>query len=110
MVVEYDAQRSALYTPERRDTLFEKGVLYSPLQLAIEAARLAYYRAEGAPAEMRRLSDALDRVGFSEPRMFTNQKTGPPHSAACAQPTGWRCWPCAEPNRTISRTSRTIWR
>lgn len=76
MVVEYDAQRSALYTPERRDTLFEKGVLYSPLQLAIEAARLAYYRAEGAPAEMRRLSDALDRVGFSEPRMFTNQKTG----------------------------------
>ena len=59
MPLAYDPSRTALYHPERRDTLFVRGQTYSPLQLAIEAARLAYYRAEVSPAERARLADAL---------------------------------------------------
>ena len=76
MSVAYDATRVALYSPERRDTLFETGLPYSPLQLAVEAARLAYYRAESSPPEMQRLSDALARAGFATPTLFVDAATG----------------------------------
>lgn len=76
MNVAYDATRIALYSPERRDTVFEVGSPYSPLQLAVEAARLAYYRAESSPAEMQRLSDALARVGFAAPTIFVDGASG----------------------------------
>ena len=55
MTIAYDPRRSALYTPESQDTLFQCGEIYSPLQLAVEGARLAYYRAEQARAQMKRL-------------------------------------------------------
>jgi hypothetical protein len=42
MPLAYDPSRTALYHPERRDTIFESGKTYSPVQLAVEAARLAY--------------------------------------------------------------------
>lgn len=76
MNVAYDATRVALYSPERRDTVFEMGLPYSPLQLAVEAARLAYYRAESSPSEMQRLSDALARAGFTAPTLFVDGATG----------------------------------
>jgi predicted lipase len=76
MSLEYDPSRTALYHPERRDTLFASGQTYSPLQLAIEAARLAYYRAEADPAQRTRLADALARVGFSELVLFVDAKSG----------------------------------
>ena len=76
MPIAYDASRTALYTPERADTVFERGRPYSPLQLAIEAARLAYYRAEASGAERTRLAQALDRAGFDEPVLFVDEVTG----------------------------------
>jgi hypothetical protein len=57
MAIEYDPSPAALYTPEQRETIFQTGQTYSVLQLAVEAARLAYFRAEeslGADAPQRR--------------------------------------------------------
>ena len=51
MPLTYDPSRNALYHPEQRDTIFESGQTYSPVQLAVEAARLAYYRAEESASE-----------------------------------------------------------
>ena len=74
--LEYDPSRAALLSPGRRETLFESGTVYSPLQLAIEAARLAYIHAEESAAERARLADALARAGFGEPRLFLDPPTG----------------------------------
>ena len=76
MPLAYDPSRTALYHPERHDTLFVTGQTYSPLQLAIEAARLAYYRAEADPAQRTRLADALARVGFGDLVLFVDSKSG----------------------------------
>ena len=76
MVIAYDPMRSALYTPEARDTVFETGLSVSPLQIAVEGARLAYCRAEESPEQMKRLSDALARAGFGPPRMFVDNTSG----------------------------------
>jgi len=70
ITLEYDPSYEALYHPERRDTLFENGQVYSPPQLAVEAARLAYYRAEKSAAERARLVEALGRAGFSDAAPF----------------------------------------
>jgi hypothetical protein len=75
MPVKYDPSRRALYTPEHRDTLFKRGGSYDHVQLAVEAARLAYYRAEKSDAEHSRLAAALDRVGFSDLRLFPDATT-----------------------------------
>jgi hypothetical protein len=72
----YDPSRSALYTPEKQDSLFQRGSTYSPVQLAVEASRLAYYRAEESPAEMQRLTRALDGAGFGAPQIFIDDVTG----------------------------------
>ena len=42
MPMRYDPSDRALLTPERCNTLFHRDQAYSPVQLAIEAARLAY--------------------------------------------------------------------
>jgi len=76
VTLEYDPSNGALYHPERRDTLFEQGRTYSIPQLALEAARLAYYRAAESPAERVRLAEALGRVGFSELVLFSDPKRG----------------------------------
>jgi hypothetical protein len=76
MVIAYDPTRSALYTPETQDTVFETGLAVSSLQLAVEGARLAYYRAEESPAQMKRLGDALGQVGFALPKMFVDIASG----------------------------------
>jgi pimeloyl-ACP methyl ester carboxylesterase len=76
MVIAYDPTRSALYTPETQDTVFQGGQSYAPLQLAVEGARLAYYRAEQSPAQMQRLTDALARAGFATPDLFIDNIRG----------------------------------
>lgn len=76
VMLEYDPSRAALYTPGSRDSLFERGRAYSPLQLAIEGARLAYIHAESSSAERARLAEALDRVGFGPPELFVDAGTG----------------------------------
>jgi hypothetical protein len=76
MPLAYDPSREALYHPELADTRFNSGQSYSPLQLAVEAARLAYYRAEESPSERARLVEALSRVGFSDLTLFVDSKSG----------------------------------
>jgi hypothetical protein len=71
----YDPSRTALYSPERRKTLFEPGGSYTPTQWAVEAARLAYYRAETSEAERRRLTEALRHAGFSAPTLIAHAET-----------------------------------
>lgn len=73
--IAYDPSRAALYSPERRETLFEAGGSYSPTQWAVEAARLAYYRAEISNDETQRLADALARAGFGAPTLFIDGAT-----------------------------------
>jgi hypothetical protein len=76
MPLAYDPSRTALYHPEQRDTIFENGRTYSPVQLAVEAARLAYYRAEESASERARLADALIRVGFTDLVLFVDPNSG----------------------------------
>jgi hypothetical protein len=76
MPLAYDPSRGALYHPERRDSIFESGQAYTPLQVAVEAARLAYYRAEESLSQRTRLVEALARVGFADLILFTDPKTG----------------------------------
>jgi len=76
MPIDYDASRAALYAPERRETVFARGPPYTLLQLGVEAARLAYYRAEASPQERGRLTEALARVGFSSLELFVHAPTG----------------------------------
>jgi len=59
MDMAYDPRRTVLYTPESQDMLFQGGNIYSPVQIAVEAARLAYYRAEKSLDQMQRLTEAL---------------------------------------------------
>jgi hypothetical protein len=82
MPLAYDPSRTALYHPERRDTLFWSGQSCSPVQLAVEAARLAYYRAEESAAERARLVDALGRAGFAELVLFVDSQSGAASFAA----------------------------
>ncbi|MDL2337484.1 MAG: lipase family protein [Pseudomonadota bacterium] len=78
-VIEYDPSRSALYTPARRPTVFEPGADYSSLQIAVEAARLAYLnaaQAENSAEDHQALVSALACVGMSAPRLFSDEETG----------------------------------
>jgi hypothetical protein len=76
MPIAYDPTRAALYTPERRETLFVDGATYTPVQIGIEAARLAYYRIEASVAERRRLATDLARASFAELEPFVHPATG----------------------------------
>jgi hypothetical protein len=74
--IAYDSQRSALYQPATRPTLFAAGVHYSNAQLGIEAARLAYLKAESSGTDLHLLTHALSRVGFNPPKPFNHARTG----------------------------------
>jgi hypothetical protein len=74
-VLDYDPSRTALYSPEQRDTLFVSGKNFSILQIAIESSRLAYIRAEQSASEQQRLADALSCIGFDAPALFADSET-----------------------------------
>jgi hypothetical protein len=74
--IAYDPSRTSLYHPELCDTIFKGGQLYSPQQLAVEAARLAYYRAEESPSERTRLVEALARVEFNDLKLLVDFRSG----------------------------------
>jgi hypothetical protein len=76
LTLAYDPRNEALYHPEHRETLFERGQTYSIPQLALEAARLAYCRAEKSAAERGRLVEALGRAGFSDLALFGDPGRG----------------------------------
>lgn len=75
-VIAYDPSRTALYSPERASTLFRPDAPPTLLQLATEASRLAYLRAEGSKPEAQRLAAALALAGFDAPRMFVDAGSG----------------------------------
>jgi hypothetical protein len=75
-LLEYDPSREALYSPDRRASLFEHGKQYTAVQIAIEAARLAYIRAEQSAGELERLTASLAGAGFGTPTLFVDVKTG----------------------------------
>ena len=74
--IDYDSTRRALYHPEHRDTVFISGVDYSPLQIAVEASRLAYVRTEESADQTVRLAEAMVRCGFDTPVSFGHVFTG----------------------------------
>jgi hypothetical protein len=75
-IIEYDPTRQALLSPESRSTVFVAGKNHTHLQIAVEAARLAYVRAEHDSVALQRLTDALGIAGFSQPRIFTDSASG----------------------------------
>lgn len=72
----HDASREALYQSERRPTLFAKGMAVPLHPLALEAARLAYLRAEDPGDAKQRLDEALSRVGFAPATLFVDRASG----------------------------------
>ena len=71
MKMDYDPQIESLIHPERMETVFKAGAQYDHAQLAIEAARLAYYKAELGGEQRARLEAALALAGFSRLRFFS---------------------------------------
>lgn len=72
----YNASRDALYHSERQPTLFKPGVALPLQPLVLEAARLAYLRAEDTQDARQQLDDALARVGFGPASCFVDRTTG----------------------------------
>lgn len=76
--IEYDASREALFHPGQRPTVFVEdpdAALTLP-GLAVEAARLAYLRADSKLDASCRLTAALHLAGFGEPVTFFDRATG----------------------------------
>jgi hypothetical protein len=73
MPIDYDPSIESLIHPEARETVFTAGMQYSRVQLAVEAARLAYYKAEDKGEQFARLEAALQRDGFSRLAQFSSE-------------------------------------
>ena len=72
MPIDYDPRIESLVHPERRETVFTAGTPYSHVQLAVEAARLAYYKAEDQGVQFARLAAALGLAGFTRHAHFSS--------------------------------------
>lgn len=82
--IAYDPSRLALYRPEAHETVFVSATAYAPRQLAVEAARLAYVRAEASARQAARLAQDVARAGFDTPVVFADHATGS-QGFACAR-------------------------
>ncbi|MBI2771099.1 MAG: lipase family protein [Burkholderiales bacterium] len=87
MPIAYDATAVALFSPERGKTVFLPNRQYSPLQAAIEGARLAYYRFESDPQQAARLATDLALAGFGQVEFFDDPDTGT-QAFAALRPVG----------------------
>ncbi|BBQ00665.1 hypothetical protein BSFA1_57930 [Burkholderia sp. SFA1] len=74
--IPYDATRASLLNPQTKPTVFVPGRAVELRALCVEAARLAYVRAEEGGAALEELSDALAIVGFDPPSIFSDATTG----------------------------------
>jgi hypothetical protein len=72
MPIAYDPTNDALLRPELRDTVFSSHTQSGHIALAVEAARLAYYRFEESEAEKARLSQALALAGYGDLQTFNS--------------------------------------
>lgn len=74
--IPYDTSPEALFNPQVRETLYVQGQVCTPVQIAVEAARLAYLRFEQEDGvEKSRLAQALSRIGFGAPSVFHHAQT-----------------------------------
>lgn len=83
MPIDYDSTREALQRPELQATVFAAGRRYTPQQIAVEAARLAYVRSEVSPAHHARLQADLARAELGELHTFLDSSTGAQGFGAC---------------------------
>lgn len=75
--IPYDPTRSALYTPAvSLAPLWVAGGTYTDEQLAVEAARLAYLKAEQSEVDRTTLTNVLAMVSFASPVVFNDSATG----------------------------------
>lgn len=74
--IPYDSSPHSLFSPGDAPTLFQAGRDLTHVQLAVEAARLAYIRAEHSTAEARRLTQSLALAGFDTVETFFDAPTG----------------------------------
>ncbi|MES2685955.1 MAG: lipase family protein [Pseudomonadota bacterium] len=72
MPIAYDPTNDALLRPELRDTVFSSHTQPGHIAIAVEAARLAYYRFEESAAEKARLIQALALAGYGNLKTFTS--------------------------------------
>jgi hypothetical protein len=72
MPIAYDPTQDALLRPERRDTVFGGHAQPGHIAIAVEAARLAYYRFETSDAEKTRLLAALALAGYGAVHTFSS--------------------------------------
>ncbi len=72
MPLAYDPTNDALLRPELRNTVFSSHTQHGHIAVAVEAARLAYYRFEESDAEMARLTQALALAGYGDLKTFTS--------------------------------------
>lgn len=66
--MDYDPSLRSLLHPETIDTQFRAGQAYTPTQIGMEMAHLAYYSFE--EREIQRLMDAIASAGFGELKTF----------------------------------------
>jgi hypothetical protein len=76
MSLPYDASRTSLYSPEISSSVWIITSDPTPQALAVEASRLAYYRAEKSKVEFDRLKAAMLLVGFEDVVLFVNTASG----------------------------------
>jgi hypothetical protein len=72
----YNPTRQALYHPEAEPPKFKPGPPLAPHVLGVEAARLAYLRAETDPAQRQALKCALAIVGYTDVQYFIAPAAG----------------------------------
>ncbi|GAB3479585.1 lipase family protein [Polaromonas eurypsychrophila] len=72
MPLAYDPTNDALLRPELRDTVFSSHTQPGHIAIAVEAARLAYYRVEESDAEKVRLHQALALAGYVNVETFSS--------------------------------------
>ena len=76
MSYRYDPSRTALFTPAKGVDFFAAGRPASEAALCAEMSRLVYVPFErGTDAERRRLTEALTRIGFTPPHLFSGGGT-----------------------------------
>lgn len=73
MPIAYEPSHDALLRPELRETVFTANAHPGQLAIAVEAARLAYYRFEEKEADRERLRQALARVGYGDITLFSSE-------------------------------------
>jgi hypothetical protein len=73
--IPYDPTPRALFLPGDAPTVFEAERNPSEVQIAVEAARLAYVRAEQSGDDEQRLASALGLAGFEAVQLFADRVT-----------------------------------